>query len=48
MKFQKRNNQEFLTKDLYSAPSPVPENSYEDAYDIEDGSRLQCMAGYKL
>jgi N-acetylneuraminate synthase len=40
VKFQKRNNRELLTKDQYSAPYPVPENSYEDTYDIEDGSRL--------
>jgi sialic acid synthase len=40
VKFQKRNNKELLTEEQYNAVHPVPENSYEDTYDIEDGSRL--------
>jgi sialic acid synthase len=32
VKFQKRNNIELLTEEQYSAPHPVPENSYGDTY----------------
>lgn len=32
VKFQKRNNEELLTKEQYNAPHPVPENSYGDTY----------------
>jgi len=31
-KFQKRNNEEFLTKEQYNSPHPIPENSYGDTY----------------
>ena len=31
-KFQKRNNKEFLTKEQYNTPHPIPENSYGDTY----------------
>lgn len=32
IKFQKRNNQELLSKEEYEAPHPVPENSYGKTY----------------
>ncbi len=32
VKFQKRNNKELLTKEQYTAPHPVPENSYGKTY----------------
>jgi sialic acid synthase len=32
VKFQKRHNKEFLTKDQYNAPHPNPANSYGDTY----------------
>lgn len=32
VKFQKRNNRELLSPEQYSAPHPVPENSYGDTY----------------
>lgn len=32
VKFQKRNNKELLTLEQYSAPHPVPENSYGETY----------------
>ena len=32
IKFQKRNNKELLSKEMYNAPHPNPENSYGETY----------------